>query len=668
MFKKLLAGAATLLLALGGVALTTAPASANDHKVDICHYDQSGKWESISVAAASLSGTGHIDPSTNDDHANDIVPPFDDYLGKNYNGTSDNVPGYPAVDPFNGYTGAEILANGCKLPTSAAVTGKGSPETCSESSVVPGSITLTVKIDGVTVTLPTAGLTIKVTGPGYPVATTVTSTLLTGLADGTYTFTVSSDASHKLTTTSPFTVTVGASGPCVVDEDDVAVTATPSPEYCDGGQVGLGSITLTVLVGGDPVTLPASGVIVTVSGPGFSANTPVGSNLLSGLANGIYTFNVSVGTDFVLITPVDFTAEVDDSGNCTLPQVSLAAVPSPEVCNTVAAENTGTVTGGSIALTLTIDDLGVAIPASGVTITILGPGFAAPTAVTSSSITGLADGLYTFHIEVGEGLTVLDADIDATVGDSGPCTVVENADVEVTATPVNETCNTLEGEVVPGSIEVTVKVDGVTIALPATGVTVKVEGPSYLVQTTLTDTSLTGLEDGTYTFTVQVGAGNVLVTTSPFYKEVGDFDIFKCFQLEDHPLVIPDVDYVEPTCSTGGSYTLSNDQTLPSDPIQAVSWTVGGVPKLEGTYPAVAGSSVHIVADANGPDYGFDAGDSVETIVFDHTFTTSRACDLTTLALTGQDPSPFLAMAGFLGLLGVGLVRAGNRSVRRSAS
>ena len=674
MFKKLLAGATTLLLALGVVALSTSPALAgeklhNGEKVTICHSPSSASnpWVKESPNVNSMKDDGHIDPSVDDTHADDIIPPFwYDVHDSGSDWHEEYYPGKNLSTNFGGYTGAEILANGCNVPTSAAVTGVGSPETCSAAAVVPGSITLTVKIAGATVSLPAAGLTVKVTGPGFPVATTVTSTVLSGLANGDYTFTVTSDASHKLTTATPFTVTVGDSGPCVVDDDDVSVTAVPDPEVCDDGDVIGGSITLTVKIGGGAVSIPASGVTITVSGPGFAANTPVTSGVLNDLADGVYTFNVSVGSGLALTTPAEFTATVGDSGDCALTPVSLTATPSPEVCDT---QNPGAVTGGTIALVLKVDGSVVSIPASGVTITISGPGFAGATPVTSDTVTGLADGLYSFHVEVGSGKMLTSAaDFDSLVGDSGPCTVVDDADVSVTAIPADESCDVINGDVLPGSIALKVKVDGVAITLPATGVTVKVEGPGYAVPTTLTGTSLTGLANGTYTFTVTVGSGNVLVTTSPFDAEVGDFDIFDCLQLVDHPLVIPDVDYVEPTCSADGSYTLSNDQTIPSDLVQAVSWTVNGTPKLESTYPAVAGSTVHIVADANGPDYGFDTGNTIETITFDHTFSTPAVCDLTTLAITGQDPAPFLAMAGFLGLLGVGLVRASNRIARRMES
>jgi len=71
---------------------------------------------------------------------------------------------------------------------------------------------------------------------------------------------------------------------------------------------------------------------------------------------------------------------------------------------------------------------------------------------------------------------------------------------------------------------------------------------------------------------------------------------------------------------------------------------------------------VKIIATANGPDWGF-TGDLDGILEFEHTFAAAPDCgELTTLALTGQSGSPALAAAGFLGLLGVALIRSARRA------
>ena len=579
MLKRILAGVTTLALALGMVALASVPASAapkggpihNGEKVTICHSPSSATnpWvvETPSVNSMKDPTAGHLDPSTTDTHADDIIPAFwyDVHDGPDW--SEAYFPGKNLTTVFNGYTGAQILANDCKIPTptpvAVSVSGSGSPETCSTGQVVGGSILLTVVVGGAPVTLPAAGVTVTVTGPGYAGAP-VTSNTLTALADGVYTFQVSVGSGKTLSTPASFSVTVGDSGSCVViDDDPVTVAAQPSPEVCDDGDVVGGSIALTVTIDGVPTAIPATGVVVTVQGPGFAVPTTVTSGTLNDLADGVYTFTVTVGAGLKLTSPAEFSSTVADSGDCTLP----------------------------------------------------------PT-------------------------------------------------VAVTGTPVDESCNVIDGVVVPGSITLTVVVDGTPVTLPADGVTITVDGPGHPAGTPVTSNTVSGLADGTYTFTVVVDGAHTLTTTSPFSRTVGDFDTFDCLQLVDHPLVVPSVTFTEPTCAVPtGSYALSNDQTLPGALVPAVFWTVDGVANVaEGSYSAPAGSTVKISVAANGPDYGFSVPSPI--VYPDHTFADAPVCgDLTTLALTGQEqPAPLLVLAGFLGLLGIALARAGVRVGRRTES
>lgn len=461
MLKRILAGATSLLLALGMVALATAPAQAagpqyNGDKVTICHSPSSASnpWTVNTVSVNSMKEDGHIDPSLSDTHADDIIPPFwyDVHVdGPDWEGVF--YPGKNLDTLFSGFTGAEILANGCALPQNLAITGAGTPETCTAGAVVAGSILLTVLVNGSSVALPVNGVTVTVTGPGYTDAV-VTSTSLTGLADGDYTFTVTTDASKKLSTPAVFVVNVADSGAC----GEQPTTVTPDFDVAD------------------------------------------------------------------------------------------------QVCEVPEEAEAGVLVDGYITVDLSVP---------GVTYAISKGGSPVP--------------------------------FDAVTGMTGP--------------------------LAPGD---------------------------YLVEATDAD--------GT----------DMYVLAAPFSETatIAADDSVLCEQLVDHPLVVPNVTYQEATCTVPtGSYTLSNNQTLPADPTQAVFWTVDGSPVAEGTHSAAAGSTVHIVATANGPDYGFEG--EAPTLAFDHDFADAPTdCDLTTLALTGQDSSSLLGMAGFLGLLGVALLRTARRRNR----
>jgi hypothetical protein len=134
--------------------------------------------------------------------------------------------------------------------------------------------------------------------------------------------------------------------------------------------------------------------------------------------------------------------------------------------------------------------------------------------------------------------------------------------------------------------------------------------------------------------------------------------------LDTLPGVTPTITFNQ-TCAAGPTYTLG----VEGGPAGSILFSVNNGPfsAALGTFPATASTKFTFVADAT-DGYGLE-GIETETYEVSHTYGPASVCgELTTLALTGQDPSPFLAMAGFLGMLGVGLVRAGNRSLRRTAN
>jgi hypothetical protein len=239
--------------------------------VDICHWDQSGKWTAITLSSAALGGTGHIDPSENDTHAFDIVEPFDGYLGKNYNDTSDNVAEYKDDYPFNGSSGADIMVgevgvNGqhtCGDPEEEeiVVTVNGDPtdESCSTSEegvVIPGSIQLTVKIGGSPVTLPNDDVLVEMKARGESGFTALTTTSLTGLSDGTYMFKVTVDEGYTLTTPKNFSEVIADKDPedcTLTTEGPIDPKPTFTPATCQAN----GSYTLTAPPSQDGLPSPS---------------------------------------------------------------------------------------------------------------------------------------------------------------------------------------------------------------------------------------------------------------------------------------------------------------------------------------------------------------------------------------------------------------------------
>jgi hypothetical protein len=325
--------------------------------VDVCHWDQSGKWTPITVSSAALGASGHIDPSTNDDHAFDIVEPFLDYDGKNYDDTSNNVPEYKDEYPFNGLSGAEIMAAGCGTPEEedivVAVSGDPTDESCSEveGEVLPGSITITVTIDGQNVTLPSDYVTVEVKGPGDPGFSELSSNSLTGLDDGTYQFKVTVDEGYVLSTQKNFSEIVADQD---LEECDLSTLGPVFPEA-----------TFT------PATCSADGSY-TLTSPAESEEVPADSvtwfvdNVET--ADGTYPAEVGdvVTVKVVANFPVQYPVNVDGNQGpeYTYPAYEFTA---PVGCDLTTLALTGASdTTPALALTAFLGLLGLAMVRSGI--------------------------------------------------------------------------------------------------------------------------------------------------------------------------------------------------------------------------------------------------------------------------------------------------------------
>jgi hypothetical protein len=327
-------------------------------KVDVCHWDQSGKWTPIEVSSAALGASGHIDPSENDDHAFDIVEPFLDNPGKNYSDTSYNVPEYKDDYPFNGLSGAEIMESGCGEPEEedivVAVSADPTAESCSEVEegvVLPGSIAITVTIAGGDVTLPSDYVTVQYKAPGDPGFTDLTGNSLTGLGDGTYQFKVTVDEGYVLSTQKNFSEIVGDQDPegcTLATKGPVFPELSFTPATCNGD----GSYTLT--------------------SPAETEDVPAGT--VTWFVNNVETapgaYPAEVGDIVTVKVVANFPADypVDIDGN-VLPEYTYPAYEftAPVGCDLTTLALTGSSdTTPALALTAFLGLLGLAMVRSGI--------------------------------------------------------------------------------------------------------------------------------------------------------------------------------------------------------------------------------------------------------------------------------------------------------------
>jgi|GEM_PF-1377863 len=163
------------------------------------------------------------------------------------------------------------------------------------------------------------------------------------------------------------------------------------------------------------------------------------------------------------------------------------------------------------------------------------------------------------------------------------------------------------------------------------------------------------LPPGVYTVTATAKAGYQLDTTKESewtftIKEAGTCTLIT------HPLISTTATATNTTCSTGGTYTLADTE--------GVVWYVDGskTPTAPGTYSVTGATTVNVIAETSGPDYGweFDAKTS-----WTFNFTDPVDC-LPTLAYTGSDGANLgLLLAGGFLLFG-GTIVAFERRFRSS--
>ena len=221
-------------------------------------------------------------------------------------------------------------------------------------AISTGSIA--VSVNGLPQAVPAA---VTVTGPnGYAAAVSVTTTL-SNLRPGTYTLTASSATAgtHRYSATpTTLAVTVG-----------VSATATPAAfTYA----LATGGIALNVT--GLPINVLSD---VTVTGPGGYTRSVTATALLLGLAPGTYTASAAT-----VQSGIAFWAPNPASQNI---------VVTPSTSAVTAAVNYTTTTG---SLTVTVSGLGAGVNAS---ISVTGPNSFTRALSSTTSISGLVQGLYT---------------------------------------------------------------------------------------------------------------------------------------------------------------------------------------------------------------------------------------------------------------------------------
>ena len=174
---------------------------------------------------------------------------------------------------------------------------------------------------------------------------------------------------------------------------------------------------------------------------------------------------------------------------------------------------------------------------------------------------------------------------------------------------------------------------------------------SYSAQntTTLAVTPLTSayteVDAGKYIVTAVAAKGYVLEPASSLTWTFFVEDTDKCAP-PTLPIVTPSYSTTPMSCTTAGTYTLG--EVVPG----TIDWTVDGVPTAEGTYKVSSAATVTLVATPTKTTDGLDPA-WVNPIVLTFTAPTG-ACELETLAFTGESKGSLLTLAGGMVFVGLG--------------
>ena len=364
--------------------------------------------------------------------------------------TTDNPLGSPCAAAIATYT-LTVNAN----PT-APVIGTRTQPTC---AVATGSVIL----NG----LPSTGTWTLTQTPGSETSGTGASTTVTGLAPGTYTYTVK-NASGCVSPSSA-SVVINAQP----DTPSAPVVGTITQPGCS---ISTGSVALS--------GLPATGSWTVTRIPGGVTYNGTGSTtVISSIPEGTYQFTVT-------------------ASGCVSP-ASADAVINPQPA-TPHAPSVGTITPPTCSLaTGSVELLG--LPSTGEwTLTRYTGGVTLKGTGTSTIISGLATGTYNF-----------------TVTNAAMCVSVLSANVVIPAQPATPSAPVV-GTITQPTLSVPTG-SVVLSGLPASGSWTLIRYPGEVISTgSGTGTTVTGLTSGTYNFSVTNAAGcmsaqsaNAVINPSP---------------------------------------------------------------------------------------------------------------------------------------------------------
>jgi hypothetical protein len=266
MRRLVVLGAAAVLSVLGfGAAYVLAgrqeTAPPGPGKIAICHSTGSPKNPFV-LETPDASG----DLDGHEGHPEDIIPAFGAFPGKNM----DHI--YPG-----GWTGADILANNCDIPSGGAIT-----ETT--TTTVTQTVPVTVTTPGTTITTPgqttTAVITVTVNAPAQTVTTPGTTTVITVPSGATTTVTLPSQTVTLPAVTQtlpsatierdPVTITVAGTTTTVAAGSTATVVTITGPSGGVEGAVAASKV-VTVKVKTPGRTVSVKGHVVHVNGTGMFA-------------------------------------------------------------------------------------------------------------------------------------------------------------------------------------------------------------------------------------------------------------------------------------------------------------------------------------------------------------------------------------------------------------
>jgi len=373
-------------------------------------------------------------------------------------------------------------------------TQTGSTTSATFTGLTPGNYTFTVTNGAGCTSVASSSVTINAVpgAPTAPIVGTITqptctvstgSVQLSGLPSGSWTLTMSPGAINTNgsgTTTTVSGLTAGTYTFTVTN--DLGCTSSSS---------------VNVVINTQPVT-PTAPILGTVTQPTCTVAT--GSVAISGLPSGTWTITASPGgatqsgsgttATFTGLSAGTYTFTVTNADGCTSTVSSTSAAINPQPA-TPTAPITGTITQPTCLVPTGTAELN-GLPAGSWTITA-SPGGATQTgSTTSTTFTGLTPGNYTFTVTNGAG-----------------CTSVASASVTINAVPGAPTAPVVGTITQPTC---TVSTGSVQLSgLPSGSWTLTMNPGAVNTAGSGTTTTVSGLTAGTYTFTVT----NDLGCTSP---------------------------------------------------------------------------------------------------------------------------------------------------------